>query len=125
LEASQSEINISASLAPFVVIYDADGNPMAGTGKLDNALPILPDGVLAYAKEHGQNRLTWQPRSDTRIATVILPYDKGFVLAGRNIREVEQRESQTSYFALITAILALIATFMAIAFGEFFLKDKN
>jgi len=37
--------------------------------------------------------VTWQPNADVRIASVVLPYNNGFVMAGRNMREVEQRES--------------------------------
>ena len=35
-------VNIAESLAPFIVIYDNAGNPIAGNGILDNALPSLP-----------------------------------------------------------------------------------
>ena len=68
--------------------------------------------------------MTWQPNADVRIASVVLPYNNGFVMAGRNIREVEQRESQTEMFAGVTWILTLIATFIVIAFGEFMLAEK-
>ena len=119
------QVDISQSLAPFYVIFDTAQEPVVSSGLLDSEAPRLPDGVLAYAEQNGENRLTWEPKPGTRIATVIVPYNDGFVLAGRNMREVEQREAQVSRFAGITWILALVATFIVIAFGEFFLTDKK
>jgi hypothetical protein len=40
------------------------------------------------------------------------------------MREVEQRESQTEILADATWLLALIVTFIVIAFGEFMLVEK-
>lgn len=118
-------IDMSRSLAPFYIIYNADEQPVAGSGVLNDSLQTAPDGVLDYALANGENRLTWQPQPDTRIAAVIVPYKDGFVLAGRNMREVEIREAQTSQFAGITWLLAMVATLIVVAFGEFFLGEKK
>jgi len=56
---------------------------------------------------------------------VIVYHKDGFVLAWRNIREVELREAQVSTFAGIKWILTLLSTFLAVAFGEFFLIGSN
>jgi len=117
----QEEVLFAKSLAPFFLIFNSSEQPVAGSGILNNSLQTLPDGVLDYAKEHGENRVTWQPQSGVRIAVVVVPYKDGFVLAGRNLREVEAREAQVSGFVVATWILALIATFIMIAFGEYFL----
>lgn len=119
-----TKIEMSRSLAPFVDIYDSTGNPVAGSGYLNGQLPTYPKGALDSAKQNGENRVTWQPNADARIASVVVPYDNGFVVAGRNMRDVEQRESQTELFAGVTLILALVATFIVIAFGEFVLAEK-
>jgi hypothetical protein len=123
LLVSTQKVSVAKSLAPFLIIYDANGNEMASSVVLDGATPQLPDGVLDSTKKLGENRITWQPKSDVRIAAVIVSYNGGFVLAGRNLREVEVRESQVAIFAAITWILAMIATLVVIAFGEFFLKE--
>ena len=47
------------------------------------------------------------------------------MLAGRNMREVEAREAQLTTFAGLTWILALFATLVVIAFGEYFLSEKK
>jgi hypothetical protein len=118
------QIEMSSSLAPFIVLYDNDGKPVAGSGLLNGQMPDYPKGAMESAKGSGENRVTWQPTATTRIASVIVPYNEGFVMAGRNMREVEKRESQTEMFAGLTGLLALIATFVVIALGEIFLAEK-
>jgi len=56
---------------------------------------------------------------------VIDAYEDGYVLAGRNLREVEARESQLTIYAGITWVLALLVTLAVIVFGEYFLSEKN
>ena len=119
------QVDISTSLAPFYVIFDASQQPVRASGLLDGELPQLPEGVLDYAKQHGEDRLTWEPKPGTRIAVVIVPYDDGFVLAGRNMRELEKREDQVSFFAGMTWLLAMIGTLVVIWFGEFFLTENK
>ena len=118
-------IDIDRSLAPFYLIFNLEEQPIAGSGILNNSLQTLPEGVLDFARNNGENRVTWQPQPGVRIAAVIVPYQNGYVLAGRNLREVEQREAQVSTFAGLTWILAMLGTLAAIAFGEFFLTEKN
>jgi len=121
----QEKVFFAKSLAPFYVIYDIDGKPVAGSGILDGNLPEIPKGVLDNAKQMGENRRTWQPNDNVRIAAVIVPYKDGFVLAGRNLREVEAREAQVSGFVVTAWTLALIATFIVVAFGEYFLVSEK
>jgi hypothetical protein len=118
-------IDMDRSLAPFYIIFNSAEQPVAASGSLNDSLQTVPEGVLGYAKGNGENRLTWQPQPGTRIAAVIVPYKDGFVLAGRNLREVEVREAQVTQFAGMTWVLALIATLVVIAFGEFFLKENS
>ncbi len=121
----KTQIEMSTSLAPFVVLYDNDGQPAASSGLLDGQMPDYPKGALDSAKVSGENRVTWQPAAGVRIASVAVPYKDGFVVAGRNIREVEKRESLTETYAVVTAVLALVATFVVIALGEFFLAESK
>jgi hypothetical protein len=119
------KIDMERSLAPFYIVYDLSEQPVAGTGYLNDSLQTLPQGVLEYTSEQGQNRITWQPQPNVRIAAVIVSYKDGYVLAGRNLSEVEDREAQTTMFTGVTWILTLVATFIVIAFGEFFLSEKK
>jgi len=117
------KVSVAKSLAPFLIVYDQTGSELVSSATLDGKTPPLPDGVLDSTKELGENRITWQPKDGVRIAAVIVSYPDGFVLAGRNLREVEAREAQVSTLAGITWILALIATMVVIAFGELVLKE--
>ena len=84
-------IDLTDNLSPFIIFYDADGKVVLGSGILSSQTPIPPHGVFTYTAAHGEDRLTWQPQKGVRIATVIKKTTNGFVLAGRNMREVESR----------------------------------
>ena len=121
-----AKIPVEKSLSPFLIFYDNQGQVLGSSVTLNGATPQLPDGVLQSTREMGgENRRTWAPREGIRIAAVIVSYRDGFVLAGRNLREVEAREAQTSNFASLTWVLAIIGTLIVIAFGEFFLADPH
>ena len=120
-----STVSVVKSLAPFLIVYDGAGGVVDSSVTLDGQTPELPAGVLDSTKQAGENRVTWQPTANVRIAAVIVPYKDGFVLAGRNLREVEVREAQVSLYAGLTWVLALVATLIVIAFGEFFLAEKK
>ena len=120
-----TKVSVADSLAPFLIIYDNSGNEVASSAVLGGQTPALPDGVLDSTKQLGENRISWQPRNGVRIATVIVSYKDWFVLAGRNMREVEQREAQVSTFAGITWVVAMLGTLAVITFGEFFLSEKS
>lgn len=98
-------VDLTFSLAPFVIVYDTADRPLAGTGRLGGALPVPPSGVLALARQRGWHSVSWQPRRDVRIAAVLRGVDDQsgrVVLAGRSLREVEERESRL----LVMAVLA-------------------
>jgi hypothetical protein len=121
----EAKISVAKSLAPFLIVYDTNGNEQASSVVLDGKTPQLPDGVLDSAKKMGEDRVTWQPREGVRIAAVIVPYKQGFVLAGRNMGEMEARVDLMGVMAGVTWIMTLVATLFVIAYGEFFLVDKK
>ena len=90
-------VDLTSSLASFVIVYDAANRPLAGSGSLEGSVPVPPAGVLALARQHGWHSITWMPRRRVRIAAVLRGVDDGsgrVVLAGRSLREVEERESR-------------------------------
>ena len=94
---SSSITEISHSLKPFMIIYDGQGNPLAADGLLDGKIPSLPNGVLDFTRKNSEDVITWQPRTGVRNALVVeytnspLNY---FVVAGRSLRMVEEREQK-------------------------------
>ena len=109
-----AHIDLQHSLEPFLFFYDEQGKPQAGSGTLQNAIPTPPPGVFDYVRAHGSETLTWQPRPDVRIASVVRRVDgphPGFILAGRSLREVEQQESNLYQlsFALWLVLMCVLA----------------
>ncbi len=102
----ERQISIDASLAPFVIVYDASGHPVASSGLLDGAIPAYPRGVFDFVRDHGEDRVTWQPRGGVRIASVVTKTANGYVVAGRNMREVEEREGTVLKLAALGWIVA-------------------
>jgi hypothetical protein len=96
-----SQVDINKSMAPFTVIYDKNGKPVAGSGFSNQKLPQIDKGVLESSQGKDYNAVTWKPSGDTRIAAVVVEANKYYVLSGRSLKEVEKNESTT---LLISAI---------------------
>lgn len=96
-------VNAATSLSPFVQIYDSNFNLIAGNVYIDtpNNIPKVSKGVLEAARmpdDLGDNSVTWAPEPRVRIATVVMTIgDKGYVLVGRNLKVVENREQILTY----------------------------
>jgi hypothetical protein len=102
-------IDIARSLSPFVIVYDDQGRPLASQAQLNGKTPAPPSGVFENVRRHGEERLSWQPILGTehgvRMATIIQRVNgahPGFVLAGRNMREVETRIGHVEQMAGLT-----------------------
>jgi hypothetical protein len=112
-------VDLGQSLAPFVVVFDAGGHVLATSGRLDGADPAPPIGVLQHAATGAPNRVTWQPRTGVRVATVTVSWSGGTVLAGRSLQEVEHRVDvvqQLVLFAWAATMVALaVASLVAVA----------
>jgi hypothetical protein len=139
-------VDMARSLSPFVIVYDGQGHPLASQAQLDGQIPALPSGVFDYVRQHGEERVSWQPvfgaasnknektalsgdltpqrGRGVRIAAVVQRIQLsngtlgGFVLAGRNMREVEAREQQVGQMAGLTWIGMLgVILFGTVVFG--------
>lgn len=123
-----SQVDLASSLAPFVIVYDEDGKVLASSASLHGQAPALPDGVLAYTRAHGEDRITWQPEPGVRIAAVIAAVKGaggGFVLAGRSMREVETREDQALSITVIAILVTLAASLLFTALSELLRPDPK
>jgi hypothetical protein len=60
------------------------------------------------------NLLSWQPEAGVRSAIVVKSYPGGFVLAGRSLQSVEQRETNLEQILLAGGLATLALTFVAI-----------
>ena len=112
------KVDIATSLAPYIIVFDASGKPIASSALLDGQTPTIPSGVFDYVRQHGEDRITWSPQSGVRSAIVVTQFhgpNPGFVLAGRSLREVEIREDNILKIIFAGWIAILVVTFLATA----------
>ena len=124
-------VNIVSSLAPWLAIYNDDGMSIISSGTFNGAIPEPPKGVFEAARtdvgkdtdQQNEDRVTWQSGAGVRQALVIVHYDSptggGFVVAGRNMREVEDREGNLTLILGIGLLVLLAVTFVAKVFAVF------
>lgn len=124
------KVDAVQSLSPWIAVYDGSGMPLESSAVLNNAPPKPPAGVFDESGwKRGilasnvaktavpENRVTWQPEPGVRIALVIVPVEGSeyFVVAGRNMREVERRTSVFTTTLGIGWLFTLFATLVAVA----------
>ncbi len=114
----QSKTDIETSLAPFVMVFDRQGQVVASSGSFEGGFPVYPVGALTAADKTGENRVTWQPRPGLRFASVAHTTNSGYVVAARSLREVENRIQQTTFFTGITWLTALAASLILLLIGD-------
>jgi hypothetical protein len=123
-----AHVEISTSLAPFMVIYSDAGEALASSARLHGAVPDLPPGIFDYTRQNGEDRVSWQPQPGVRIAAVVVAYDgaqPGFVLAGRSLREVEKREDQVQQLTGIAWLILLAGSLVVVAGSELIFAEKK
>jgi hypothetical protein len=123
-----TEVDLEQSIAPFIMVFDETGTPLASSGQLHGQMPTIPAGVFDWVRQHGEDRITWQPEPGVRQAIVVVGYTgspSGFVLAGRSLREVERREDQALLEAVAAGIATLLASLVVVVGSEFCLSDRT
>jgi hypothetical protein len=114
---AQPHVDLSRSLAPFVVVEDAQGRTTDGSGFLKGSLVSLPTGVLSNAAKSGQDNVTWQPASALRFATVTLRVGDQFVSAGQSLKPSEDRDGTVRLlvgFGWLVSMLVFAAMWFAL-----------
>jgi hypothetical protein len=123
--AISGSVNINESLAPYIVVYNASGSPIAGNGMFDGSLPDLPPGVFVYTSAYGEDRFTWQPQENIRQAVILVKIpggNGGFVMAGRSLYEIENQEHRLGievggvWFVAVGGLLILEIMFALIGY---------
>ncbi len=120
-----NKVDIANSLAPYIILFDTNGKPLASSAQLNGQVPTIPSGVFEYVRQNGEDRFTWQPQVGVRSAVVVTKFtgvNSGFVLAGRSLREVEKREDNSMMLILFSWVVLLFIT-SAVAF--LFFRDQN
>ena len=127
------QVDLAVSLAPYVIIFNASGDPVASNAVLHGQIPEIPSGVLEHASAQGEDRVTYQPEPGVRSATVtaaVVGGPGGYVLAGRSLRESEDRVSQfglmlgLGWLASLGATLVLVVLLEILPFTRSPLQDE-
>jgi hypothetical protein len=121
---TKDTVNMVTGLWPYLIIFDESGLSLASSVILDGKTPYPPAGVFDYTKIHLQDRITWQPKPRVRHAAVISYFNgqkRGFVLAGRSMREVEIRETNLM-LGVTLGWLVTLSVSLAIIFSLELLK---
>ena len=79
------------------------GRAIVGTAALSNP------GELESTHATGIDKITWQPRSGVRIATVSVPWSGGTVTAGRSLQVVAEHETEVETLVAIGWLSTLAA----------------
>jgi hypothetical protein len=112
------QVDLARSLDPFVQVFDPNGHVLASSATLHGQVPNYPTGVFDTVRARGEDRVTWQPESDVRSATVAVAWQGGFVVAGRSLRLTEQHVDQIGRVVgagwLATLTLVAVAAVLAI-----------
>jgi hypothetical protein len=120
--AVPEQADLATSLDPFVLVLDADGRLLASSVLLRGQMPNYPAAVFDTVRRRGEDRVTWQPESGVREATVAVPWHGGFVVAGSSLELTEQHINQlgllvgagwvaTLGLVAVTALLAALLGF--------------
>jgi hypothetical protein len=110
-----SDTDIATSLAPWLIVYGPDRKPLAGSAQLDGKPAEYPTSVFDNAPAGGRrDEVTWQPRAGVRVASVVVGFKGGWVVAGRSLRLVEEREDGVGQLAIAGWLAALVATAIAV-----------
>jgi hypothetical protein len=117
-------VDMERSLAPFLIVLDANGQVLASSGELGGHVPGVPKGVLDVARTRGEDRITWQPIGGVRIASVIESYNgsrQGFVVAGRSLEETQSRISQFGNLIALAWAATLVGLLVVVILGNWIL----
>jgi hypothetical protein len=113
---SATPIDLAVSDSPFVAVYSDAGQPVASSARLNGQPPAVPRGVFDYVRQHGEDRITWQPQPGVRSAVAVVRYDgpqPGFVVAGRSLREAERLIDLLTQLVGLAWAVTLVVTLVA------------
>lgn len=119
--------DVTNSLAPFVVLYNANGKAIRSNALLDDKMPQVPLGLFEIVKNNDEHRVSWQPRKGVRMAMVIVKANTSpvqFVAAGRSMVEEEERIQQMRTMVFIAWVICLIIISITAILNHFMRSKK-
>lgn len=105
---------LGRSLAPFLIVYDAESKVLTSSVELAGNVPIVPKGVLDVAKKEGRNITTWKPKEGLYLAIVVnyykSPSSEGYIVVGRSLREVDKSLNKILTLVAMAGVVTLAVT---------------
>jgi hypothetical protein len=117
--AGMPAVDMKTSLAPWMIVYGSDRREVGGSARLHGKLPDYPVSAFDFAPVGGRHELTWEPEHGVRAATVIVGFKGGWIVAGRSLRLVEERETLVLELSIAGWLAALAATAAAVLGFDF------
>ncbi|HEY7982848.1 MAG TPA: hypothetical protein VID73_01690, partial [Ktedonobacterales bacterium] len=111
-------LDIAQSPAPYLVIYDASGQIQAASATVAGSALVPPAGVFDSARAKPYDAISWTPAPGVRSAVVVMTYSQGFVLAGRSLRFIEEREANTELLAALGGLGTLAASLVVVVIAQ-------
>jgi hypothetical protein len=116
----QESVELASSLAPYLIVYDRSGRILGSSVTVHGGPPHFPEGVFSNVPRGDVETVTWQTSNGERSATAVAAYNGGYVVAGRSLREVEKRDSDSLLLAALgwfgmlaaAALAALVAALL-------------
>lgn len=94
-------VDIATSSDTYLIVVDSNGALLASSAELQGTAVIPPSGVFAYVRNHGEDKISWQPAAGVRSAIVVDSFHGGYVVAGRSLTSTEQAESALGFWAIL------------------------
>ncbi len=120
-------IELTRSLRLFIELYDANKQPVATTALLNGSIPEIPHGVMEIARINNENRITWMPQSDVRMAMVVQHVNSphaAYVAVGRSLKEVEMLEHNLLQMVFICWIMCIGVIIIHFVIAQFLQKKQ-
>jgi hypothetical protein len=114
------KVDLANSSSGFVIIYDLSGKVVAGTGQLNDTIPVIPYGVLQNTKASDYHAVTWQPQNNVRIASIEAKANDYYVLAGRTLTQPEKLVTTIGRLTLLGYVTSLV-----VLLGGWFVYTKS
>jgi hypothetical protein len=108
-----NKIDIAKSLDPFVMVFDHNKNLLATSGMMEGSNPSYPKGVLDAVDQKGEVRVTWQPQTGLRFATVAIKFDNGYIVAARSLLETEKLIQSIGRLVLMAWVAFFVCSILA------------
>jgi len=122
----EDTIDLSKSFGAFAVLFDNEYHAIRWSGSLHGENPSLPKGVFDFVKSNGEDRVTWQPEKNVRMAMVVVKVNTAhvaYVAVGRSLKEIEVRESNLLFMIFVGWIICI--AIISINAVIYFLTNKK